>query len=190
MDTPRPTELAKAGFYFAPTADSPDGCAHFCNDKFFSAWDPADDPWTVLAENCPDCPFVLGKSNNVPLPSAYKPSGGSAASASAPTGPNKNLGSYLAGCDEGNSGKGQQQSNAEAKNLGNYLSGALERAGGSSSAQGGAAEAQSNAAAAASDPPSSEEKPAKPGVGDFDFGAAVGGLGRFFTGGGGGGGDD
>eukprot|EP00286_Rhodomonas_abbreviata_P021672 CAMPEP_0181301058 /NCGR_PEP_ID=MMETSP1101-20121128/7220_1 /TAXON_ID=46948 /ORGANISM="Rhodomonas abbreviata, Strain Caron Lab Isolate" /LENGTH=202 /DNA_ID=CAMNT_0023406335 /DNA_START=152 /DNA_END=757 /DNA_ORIENTATION=- len=71
LDAPRPSELAKAGFFFAPTDDTPDRCAHFCTDKFFSSWEPNDDPWEVLRDNCPDCPFVLGSSNNVPLPSAY-----------------------------------------------------------------------------------------------------------------------
>ena len=27
----------------------------------------------VIRENAPDCPFVIGTSNNVPLPSAYVP---------------------------------------------------------------------------------------------------------------------
>ncbi len=71
-------------------------CAHFCSDKFFSAWEASDDPWEVckilrcrknlafcstlltlgkqvIRENAPDCPFVIGTSDNVPLPSAYAP---------------------------------------------------------------------------------------------------------------------
>jgi hypothetical protein len=32
----------------------------------------------VLGENCPDCPFLHGQSNNVPLPSAYSAHSGTA----------------------------------------------------------------------------------------------------------------
>ena len=73
LDRPRPAELAKAGFFFAPSKEEPDRCAHFCSDKFFSAWEPEDDPWDVLRANCPESPFVHGMSDNVPLPSAYVP---------------------------------------------------------------------------------------------------------------------
>ena len=44
-----------------------------CSDKFFSSWEPEDDPWDVLRANCPESPFVHGMSDNVPLPSAYVP---------------------------------------------------------------------------------------------------------------------
>ena len=71
LERPRPAELAKAGFFFSPCQDEPDRCAHFCSDKFFSAWEPNDDPWEVLCANCPESPFVQGLSDNVPLPSAY-----------------------------------------------------------------------------------------------------------------------
>ena len=30
LDRPRPAELAKAGFFFAPSKEEPDRCAHFC----------------------------------------------------------------------------------------------------------------------------------------------------------------
>jgi hypothetical protein len=75
LERPRPAELAKAGFFFAPSPEEPDRCAHFCSDKFFSSWEPDDDPWDVLRTNCPESPFVHGLSDNVPLPSAYVPRG-------------------------------------------------------------------------------------------------------------------
>lgn len=95
LDLPRPSELAKAGFFFTPTEDTPDRCAHFCTDKFFSAWEAADDPWEVLRDNCPDCPFVLGASNNVPLPSAYVPHAGEEGGKEATRRAHSDLGSYL-----------------------------------------------------------------------------------------------
>jgi len=86
LEAPRPAELAKAGFYFSPAPDAPDRCAHFAADKFFSSWEPSDDPWEVLKDNCPDSPFVRGTSNNVPLPSAYEKHGDDADGAAAARG--------------------------------------------------------------------------------------------------------
>lgn len=76
-DSPRPSEMAKAGFFYSPIPEEPDRCpahlltnlirdcaplcmlqtlkrqnpddrcAHFDSDKFFSAWEEDDDPLTV-----------------------------------------------------------------------------------------------------------------------------------------------
>jgi len=149
-DLPRPSELAKAGFFFSPIPQEPDRCAHFCNDKFFSSWDPDDDPLTVLEANCPNCPFLTGQAGNVPLPSAYERTGG------------------RSGGEEESDGQEKVEKPAL---LGSYLSGAVQKAAGPDATVGA-----SSLKGLAGEPQISASSEAE-GVGDLPTaGASSGGL--------------
>ena len=56
-----PTSLASAGFYFNPSAKTPDAVSCFICDKGLADWDPEDDPAQIHSQKCPKCPWAMFK---------------------------------------------------------------------------------------------------------------------------------
>jgi len=96
----------------------------------------------VLGENCPDCPFLHGKSHNVPLPSAYNAHSGAAKhdAAAATTNASSSSSSLAAAATSGGAGGGAGGVGG-AHPLESYLSGAVQKAAGPDAAVGSSAAA-------------------------------------------------
>ena|ERR1700761_584050 len=54
-----PETLADAGFYHEPSPFDPDNVCCFLCGKELGEWEALDDPFTIHAEKCPKCPWVL-----------------------------------------------------------------------------------------------------------------------------------
>ncbi|KZF25196.1 hypothetical protein L228DRAFT_265671 [Xylona heveae TC161] len=57
--SPSPAELARAGFFYRPTASSPDNVACFLCHKALDGWESEDDPLAEHLHHSPDCGWAI-----------------------------------------------------------------------------------------------------------------------------------
>ncbi|TID16541.1 hypothetical protein E6O75_ATG11659 [Venturia nashicola] len=60
--SPRPSELARAGFFYKPTGDSDDNCMCFVCQRQLDGWEAGDDPIAEHLKHAPDCGWAIHAS--------------------------------------------------------------------------------------------------------------------------------
>lgn len=65
--SPEAESMARAGFFFTPSASEPDLVQCFLCDKRLDGWDAEDDPLVEHLAHCPDCGFALALSHDAKM---------------------------------------------------------------------------------------------------------------------------
>ncbi|QDS67909.1 hypothetical protein FKW77_008425 [Venturia effusa] len=60
--SPRPAELARAGFFYKPTGDSDDNCMCFVCQRQLDGWEAGDDPVAEHLKHSPNCGWAIHAS--------------------------------------------------------------------------------------------------------------------------------
>ncbi|EOD53158.1 putative chromosome segregation protein [Neofusicoccum parvum UCRNP2] len=58
-ETPSPEDLARAGFYYSPSANHPDNVVCFMCDRKLDGWEPEDVPALEHLSHAPDCAWAI-----------------------------------------------------------------------------------------------------------------------------------